>query len=175
MCPGHKSAGANRLAGAARPVCFSGMRIVLQRVSRASVVSDGVLTGSIGRGLLLLLGIEPADTPEDAVKLAAKVAKLRIFEDADGKMNLSVLDIGGEALVVSQFTLFGDCAKGNRPSFNRAAPPAHAIPLYERFVAELSTVLGKPVPTGVFGADMKVDLLNDGPVTLVIDTRNPGF
>ena len=147
------------------------MRTVIQRVSRASVVSDGVLTGAIGPGLLVLLGVEPADTPEDALKLADKLAKLRIFNDADGKMNLSVIDTGGEALVISQFTLFGDCAKGNRPSYNRAARPEHAIPLYEMFVAELSRLLGKPVPTGVFGADMKVDLLNDGPVTLILDTR----
>jgi D-tyrosyl-tRNA(Tyr) deacylase len=147
------------------------MRIVLQRVSRASVVSDGVLSGSIGPGLLLLVGIETADTHDDAFRLADKVAKLRVFGDADGKMNLSVIDTGGEALVISQFTLFGDCAKGNRPSYNRAARPEHAIPLYEKFVARLSELLGKPVPTGVFGADMKVDLLNDGPVTLILDTR----
>lgn len=147
------------------------MRTVLQRVSRASVVSDGALTGKIGPGLLVLLGIETTDTPEDAVKLAGKLAALRVFDDAGGKMNLSVTDTGGEALVVSQFTLFGDCAKGNRPSYNRAARPEHAIPLYEKFVAELSRLLGKPVPTGVFGADMKVELLNDGPVTLILDTR----
>lgn len=147
------------------------MRTVIQRVSRASVVSDGALTGKIGPGLLVLLGIETTDTPEDAVKLAGKLAALRAFDDAGGKMNLSVTDTGGEALVVSQFTLFGDCAKGNRPSYNRAARPEHAIPLYEKFVAELSRLLGKPVPTGVFGADMKVELLNDGPVTLILDTR----
>lgn len=147
------------------------MRTVIQRVSRASVVSDGALTGKIGPGLLVLLGIETTDTPEDAVKLAGKLAALRVFDDAGGKMNLSVTDTGGEALVVSQFTLFGDCAKGNRPSYNRAARPEHAIPLYEKFVAELSRLLGKPVPTGVFGADMKVELLNDGPVTLILDTR----
>lgn len=151
------------------------MRIVIQRVSRACVRVDGAVTGEIGRGLLLLLGVEPADTEEDAAGLAEKIVKLRVFEDTAGKMNLALPEVGGDALVVSQFTLFGSLQKGNRPSFNRAAPPLHATPLYERFVARLAELLGKSVPTGVFGADMKVELVNDGPVTLILDTRRTDF
>lgn len=151
------------------------MRIVIQRVTRAVVRVDGAVTGEISKGLLLLLGVEPADTAEDADRLAEKLVKLRVFEDAEGRMNLALPEVGGDALVVSQFTLYGSLAKGNRPSFNRAAPPAHATPLYERFVARLAALLGKPVPTGVFGADMKVELVNDGPVTLILDTRRTDF
>ncbi len=151
------------------------MRIVIQRVTRACVRVEGAVAGEIGKGLLILLGVEPEDTTADADKLADKVSKLRVFEDAEGKMNLALPETGGGALVVSQFTLFGSVAKGNRPSFNRAAPPAHATPLYERFAQRLSEILGKPVPTGVFGADMQVELTNDGPVTLILDTRRPDF
>lgn len=148
------------------------MRIVLQRVARASVTVADRPVGEIGPGLLLLLGVAPEDTAGDVAKLAAKVASLRIFADAEGRMNLSVRDVGGEALVVSQFTLFGDCRKGARPSFNRAAPPALARELYEAFTAELSRLLARPVPTGEFGADMRVASVNDGPVTLILDTRD---
>ena len=151
------------------------MRIVLQRVERAAVRVGERVTGEIGPGVLILLGVEPADTSEDVSWLAAKVAALRIFEDDEGRMNLSLSEVGGRALVVSQFTLYGNCRKGNRPSFNRAAPPPHAIPMYEAFTAELSRLLGKPVPTGEFGADMRVELVNDGPVTLVFDTKSKDF
>lgn len=151
------------------------MRIVIQRVSRAAVEVGGRITGEIGPGLLLLLGVEPEDTAEDVSWLAAKVAALRVFEDADGRMNLSLADTGGEALVISQFTLYGNARKGNRPSFNRAAPPAHAAPMYESFVAELSRLLARPVPTGEFGAMMAVSLVNDGPVTLILDTKERDF
>lgn len=144
------------------------MRVILQRVSRASVMVDGKVTGGIGPGLLLLLGVHQNDTPACADFLAAKCADLRIFSDADGKMNLSAREIGGEALVVSQFTLYGDCAKGRRPNFMAAAGPPIAIPLYEHFVRALRGHLGK-VETGVFGAMMQVELVNDGPVTLVLE------
>ncbi len=149
------------------------MRIVIQRVSRASVSVAGRVTGEIGPGLLLLLGVEPADTPTHAERLAAKVAALRIFEDEQGRMNLALTDTGAEALVVSQFTLYGNARKGNRPSFNRAAAPGHAEPLYRAFVDALARTLGRPVPTGEFGAMMAVSLVNDGPVTLVMDTELP--
>lgn len=151
------------------------MRLVVQRVTRAAVSVETRVTGEIGPGLLLLLGVEPADTLEDVAWLAAKVAALRVFADADGKMNLSLRDTGGGALVISQFTLFGSMNKGNRPSYNRAAAPAVAVPLYEAFVAELSRTLGKSVPTGEFGADMRVELVNDGPVTLILDTKARDF
>ncbi len=147
------------------------MRVVVQRVSHASVRVDGVSVASIGKGLLLLLGIEDDDNEEDILWLTQKVAKLRIFNDAEGLMNLSVNDVQGEALVVSQFTLFAATKKGNRPSYIRASKPPVAVPLYERFVLELERCLGKKVGTGIFGADMKVDLLNDGPVTIIIDTK----
>ncbi len=145
------------------------MRIVLQRVSSARVVVDGAVAGEIGPGLLVLLGVTHGDTGEQARLLAGKVARLRIFEDDQGKMNRSVADAGGSVLVVSQFTLYGDCRKGRRPSFDAAAPPEHARALYERFVAEVRA-LGLPVATGVFQAHMQVELVNDGPVTMVLDS-----
>ena len=148
------------------------MRIVIQRVSHAAVSVDGAVTGSIGQGLLILLGVEPSDTEEDADWLVKKVAGLRIFDDAEGVMNRSVVDVGGNALVVSQFTLMASYKKGNRPSYLRAAGHEHAVPLYEHFCRELSRALGRPVGTGRFGADMKVELVNDGPVTICMDTKN---
>jgi D-aminoacyl-tRNA deacylase len=144
------------------------MRIVLQRVSRATVTVEGKVVGEIGRGLMLLLGVHQEDTVGCAEFLAAKCAELRIFPDGDGKMNLSAKEIGAEALVVSQFTLYGDCSKGRRPNFMDAALPAKATELYEHFVRFLKMHLGK-VETGVFGAMMQVELVNDGPVTLVIE------
>lgn len=148
------------------------MRIVIQRVSHASVTIEGNLKSSIGPGLLILLGICPDDEEEDARWLVKKVAGLRIFNDENGVMNRSVLDIDGEALVVSQFTLMASYKKGNRPSYIHAAGHEKAVPLYEFFCHELSTALGCPVGTGEFGADMKVELLNDGPVTICMDTHN---
>ena len=147
------------------------MRAVIQRVSRASVTVEGKITGSIQAGLLVLLGIEDADTAEDITWLSNKLVNLRIFGDADGVMNLSVNDVNGGILLVSQFTLFAATKKGNRPSYIRASKPDIAIPLYEQMIRQLSQDLGKPVATGIFGADMKVDLLNDGPVTITIDTK----
>lgn len=149
------------------------MRTVIQRVSSASVTIDGKTVGSIGRGMMLLLGIAPEDTHDDADWLVCKISRLRIFDDADGVMNLSILDTGGEALVVSQFTLMASYRKGNRPSYIRAARPETAIPLYEYFVHQLTETLGRPVSTGCFGADMQVSLCNDGPVTIVMDSKNP--
>ena len=148
------------------------MRIVIQRVSQASVKVEEKLTGSIGKGLLILLGIEHEDTSEDITWLVQKAVQLRIFNDEQGLMNLSVKDIGGEILLVSQFTLHASTKKGNRPSYIRAARPEKAIPLYEEFAVQLEKELGKPVARGVFGADMKVSLLNDGPVTIWMDSRN---
>jgi D-tyrosyl-tRNA(Tyr) deacylase len=147
------------------------MRAVLQRVSRAAVVIDGETVGAIERGLLVLLGVAPADTPAEANWLAEKIAGLRIFNDEAGKMNLSVADVGGAVLVVSQFTLHGDCRKGRRPSFLGAAPPEIAVPLYEAFINALRA-LGLPLATGRFGAMMQVELINDGPVTLILDTKD---
>lgn len=147
------------------------MRLVIQRVSEASVTVDGTVTGRIGTGLMMLCGIEHDDTAEDIAWLAPKVTQMRIFSDADGKMNLSVKDIAGGLLVVSQFTLHASTKKGNRPSFIRAARPEQAIPLYEQFISALETDTGRPVERGIFGADMKVALINDGPVTIVIDSR----
>lgn len=147
------------------------MRAVIQRVSRASVGVEGEIIGEIGAGMLILLGVEAGDTDADLAWLVSRVARVRIFDDENGKMNLSVRDIGGNALVVSQFTLFGSMKKGSRPSYNRAAVPAEAIPLYEKFVAELSAAIEKPVPTGKFGAMMVVSLVNDGPVTILLDSR----
>ncbi len=144
------------------------MRAVLQRVRRAKVTVGDETTGEIERGWLVLLGVAPADTQKSVAWLADKVANLRAFEDADGKMNLSVQDVSGGVLVVSQFTLYGDCLKGRRPSFTGAAPPAVAEPLYEAFATALK-MLGVPVATGRFGADMLVELANDGPVTFVLD------
>ena len=152
---------------------MQGMRAVVQRVKSASVTVDGSVVGAIEKGILILLGVEAGDTASDLEWLVSRLARIRIFEDENGKMNLSVRDVGGDALVVSQFTLFGSMKKGSRPSFNRAAVPAEAIPLYESFVAALSEALGKPVPTGKFGAMMDVALVNDGPVTLVLDSRRP--
>ena len=149
------------------------MRTVIQRVTSASVSIGGEVVGEIGKGVMLLLGITPEDTQQDADWLVGKVSRLRIFDDANGVMNLSLQDTGGEALVVSQFTLMASYKKGNRPSYIHAAPPAAAIPLYEYFVAQLQQTLGRPVPTGRFGADMQVSLTNDGPVTIVMDSKNP--
>lgn len=148
------------------------MRIVIQRVTSASVDIEGRRHGAIDQGLLLLLGIEAADSREDVDWLVKKVAALRIFSDEAGLMNRSVQDIDGEVMVVSQFTLFAATKKGNRPSFIRAARPETAIPLYEAFVESLGNQLGKPVVTGVFGADMQVAMVNDGPVTIWIDTKD---
>lgn len=147
------------------------MRIVLQRVTRASVEIEKEVKGEIGLGLLVLAGFSPEDKDEDLKWMAGKVAQLRIFGDAEGKMNLSVQDVQGDILVISQFTLYANSKKGNRPSYINAAPPAVAIPLYEQFVRLLEAATGKQVQTGEFGADMKVSLLNDGPVTIVIDSK----
>ncbi|UYZ63289.1 D-aminoacyl-tRNA deacylase [Hymenobacter weizhouensis] len=146
------------------------MRIVLQRVRHASVTVAGRVTGQIGPGLLVLAGFAPADTTADLDWMARKLVQLRIFADDEGKMNRSVLDIGGEVLVVSQFTLLADARKGNRPSYIGAAPPPIAVPLYEQFVELVTQLLGRPAATGEFGADMQVELLNDGPVTIVLDS-----
>lgn len=148
------------------------MRALIQRVKHADVVIDGCVNGEIGQGLLVLLGVHSTDIQEDIDWLVKKVSQLRIFDDENGVMNRSVMDIDGEVLVVSQFTLYASTKKGNRPSYINAAVPDIAVPLYEQFVASLSTTLSKPVPTGRFGADMKVSLLNDGPVTIMIDTKN---
>lgn len=147
------------------------MRVVLQRVSSASVTIAGRVTGRIDRGLMVLVGIEAADTAVDGEWLAQKLTKLRIFADESGQMNKSVTDIGGGILLVSQFTLHASTAKGTRPSFNAAARPEHAKPLYEQFIAQLAAALGRPIQTGEFGAMMEVALVNDGPVTLIIDSK----
>lgn len=147
------------------------MRVVVQRVREAQVEVLGQIVGRIGQGLLVLVGCEERDGEEDARWLSAKLAGLRIFDDAAGIMNLSVRDVGGEILAVSQFTLFASVRKGNRPSWSRAARPEVARPQFEAFVRQLEADLGRPVPTGVFGADMQVSLLNDGPVTLLIDSK----
>lgn len=147
------------------------MRVVIQRADEASVDANKKLTGSIGKGLMILLGIEEEDTFEDADYLIKKIPSLRIFDDADGIMNLSVKDIEGEILLLSQFTLHASTRKGNRPSYIRAARPEQAVPLYEYVVNNLSVELGKEVKTGIFGAEMKVRLVNDGPVTIIIDTK----
>lgn len=148
------------------------MKAVIQRVSEASVTINGNVKSSIGNGLLVLVGIEDADTKEDIEWLSAKIVNLRIFNDEQGVMNVSLKDAGGDIIAVSQFTLHASTKKGNRPSYIRAAKPDAAIPLYEAFVKQLGADLGKPVQTGEFGADMKVRLLNDGPVTIIIDTKN---
>lgn len=148
------------------------MRAVIQRVSEASVKIDGKVHGEIGWGVLVLLGIEDADTQEDVDWLAGKIARMRIFADDDGKINCSALDVGGEALVISQFTLHASTKKGNRPSFIKAARPETAIPLYEAFLKAIEKEFGKAPACGEFGADMKVSLINDGPVTIWIDSRN---
>ena len=148
------------------------MKVVIQRVTRASVAVDGRINGSIESGLLIFLGIEDADGEEDITWLSNKIVNLRIFNDDAGVMNLSLLDIAGQILLISQFTLHASTKKGNRPSYIKASKPDIAIPLYERMIEQLSNDLGKPIQTGIFGADMKVELLNDGPVTIVIDTKN---
>lgn len=149
------------------------MRVVAQRVTAARVEVDGRVTGSIGAGLLILAGFESCDADGDLDWMAAKVARLRIFADAAGVMNRSVVDADGEVLAVSQFTLFASTRKGNRPSWSRAAPPEMAQPLFQRFVLRLEESLRRQVPTGVFGADMQIHLVNDGPVTISLDSRQP--
>ena len=148
------------------------MRIVIQRVSHASVTISNRIKSAIGRGYLVLMGIEESDTSTDADWLVRKIIGLRVFDDENGIMNRSIMDVGGDILVISQFTLFASYKKGNRPSWLRAAGHAHSVPLYEEFCRKLSDALGKPVGTGEFGADMKVELLNDGPVTICMDTKN---
>ena len=148
------------------------MRAVIQRVSEAAVSINGTEKSRIGQGFLILLGVEHADGPDDALWLCKKIAAMRVFSDEAGLMNASVQDISGELLVVSQFTLHASTKKGNRPSFIAAARPDAAIPLYELFISELAQISGRPVRTGEFGADMKVALINDGPVTIIIDSKN---
>ena len=148
------------------------MRVVLQRVASASVTIEDKIVGKIQKGILVLVGIEDADTQEDIDWLVTKITQLRIFGDDNGVMNLSVEEVNGDVLVVSQFTLHAATKKGNRPSYIKAARPEVAIPMYEKFVSTLENKLGKKVPTGIFGADMKVALLNDGPVTIIIDSKN---
>lgn len=148
------------------------MRIVIQRVLESSVTINGKVKSSIGRGLLILLGIEDADTDEDIKWLCQKIVNLRIFPDENEVMNKSILDVGGDILLVSQFTLHASTKKGNRPSYIKASKPEFAIPMYEKFIAQLQQDLGKNIKTGEFGADMKVALINDGPVTIIIDSKN---
>lgn len=148
------------------------MRAVIQRVSKASVTIDNKIYSQINNGLLVLLGIEDADAAEDIEWLANKIINLRIFNDENGVMNVSVKDKGGDILVVSQFTLHASTKKGNRPSYIKASKPEVAIPIYEQLVQQVSNELGKAIRTGIFGADMKVELINDGPVTIVMDTKN---
>ena len=148
------------------------MRAVIQRVSRASVTINGNVHSQIGNGLLVLLGIEDADTNEDIGWLSGKIVNLRIFDDTNGVMNVSIKETGGDILLVSQFTLHASTKKGNRPSYIRASKPDFAVPMYEKMIQQLTEDLGKNVSTGEFGADMKVELLNDGPVTIVVDTKN---
>lgn len=148
------------------------MRAVIQRVTHASVTIDGTLKSEIGTGFLVLLGIEDADTDEDLVWLSGKIARLRVFSDENDLMNLSLDDVHGDVLLVSQFTLFASTKKGNRPSYIRAARPEKAVPMYEAFIRQLQSEIQGKVVTGEFGADMKVDLLNDGPVTIIIDTKD---
>ncbi|MES2140217.1 MAG: D-aminoacyl-tRNA deacylase [Bacteroidota bacterium] len=148
------------------------MKVVIQRVTKSSVTIDGKLKSSIGRGLLVLVGIEDADTIEDITWLSSKIINLRIFNDEKDVMNLSLKDIDAELLLISQFTLQASTKKGNRPSYLKASKPEIAIPLYENLIDQLQIDLGKPIQTGQFGTDMKVELLNDGPVTIIIDTKN---
>ena len=148
------------------------MRAVIQRVSKASVTIDNKIYSQINNGLLVLLGIEDADTAEDTEWLSGKIVNLRIFNDENGVMNVSIKDINGDILVVSQFTLHASTKKGNRPSYIKASKPEFAIPMYDKFVQQLTSDLGKKIYTGIFAADMKVDILNDGPVTILIDTKN---
>lgn len=149
---------------------FVDMRVIVQRCSRAEVRIDGAVVGVIGRGFMVLVGVTDGDTRAEADLLAKKVAQMRVFEDAEGKMNLSLNDVGGAILSISQFTLYADCKKGNRPSFIKAARPETAAPLYDYFNEVLRTQYGLRVETGQFGADMKVDFINDGPVTILLDT-----
>ncbi|MDR0776239.1 MAG: D-tyrosyl-tRNA(Tyr) deacylase [Azonexus sp.] len=149
------------------------MRVVVQRVNEAAVSVENREVGRIGRGLLVLAGFEAVDGDVDLDWMAGKLVRLRLFADADGVMNRSVRDVGGDILAISQFTLFASAKKGNRPSWSRAVPGELSRPLFERFVERLSAGLGKPVPTGVFGADMRIALVNDGPVTLCLDSRSP--
>jgi len=148
------------------------MRAVIQRVTEASCVVEGSVTRSIGLGFMILLGIEDADTSEDLDWLANKIVSLRVFGDENGLMNKALTDVGGDILLISQFTLFASTKKGNRPGFTRAARPDKAIPLYESMINKLSSLLGRQVQKGIFGADMKISLVNDGPVTIMIDTKN---
>lgn len=148
------------------------MRVVIQRVTKAAVTVEEKTVGRIGAGLLVLIGIEDADREEDIQWLSAKITSLRIFNDEEGVMNKSVLDVGGDVLLVSQFTLHASTKKGARPSYLRASKPPLAVPMYEKMITQLEKDLGKGIQTGIFGADMKVELLNNGPVTIVIDTRN---
>jgi len=148
------------------------MRVVIQRVSEASVTIDGTVRGKIGQGFIILLGIEEADSGDDIEWLCGKIARIRLFTDGAGLMNKSLADIGGGVLLISQFTLHASTKKGNRPSFTRAAKPEIAIPLYEQFIAHLEAELGQTVATGEFGANMQVSLINDGPVTITIDSKN---
>jgi D-tyrosyl-tRNA(Tyr) deacylase len=151
------------------------MRLVIQRVTEASVVVEGAVIGAIQKGLMILVGIEDADTQEDIDWLAGKATNLRIFDDAEGVMNLSVKDIGGDILLISQFTLHASTKKGNRPSYINASKPPIAVPLYESMIKTLEKEMGKPIQTGKFGADMKVSLLNNGPVTIIMDSKNKDF
>lgn len=151
------------------------MRVVIQRVKRSSVTIDGEVVGAIGAGLMILVGIEPSDTSADVDYLCGKISRLRIFDDENGVMNRSVTDVGGELLVVSQFTLFAQTSHGNRPSYIRAARPEQAVPLYEEFVEKLEVASGIKPQTGRFGAMMDVELINDGPVTIIIDSRQREF
>jgi D-tyrosyl-tRNA(Tyr) deacylase len=148
------------------------MRAIIQRVTEAKCVVEGQVTGEIATGFLVLLGVEDSDTKEDLDWLAQKIANMRIFNDENGLMNKSLQDVDGNILLISQFTLFAATKKGNRPGFTRAARPDLAIPLYEEMILKLSDLLNRKVQTGIFGADMKVSLLNDGPVTIIIDTKN---
>jgi D-tyrosyl-tRNA(Tyr) deacylase len=148
------------------------MRVVIQRTKEASVTVEGNVTGAIQKGLLVFVGIENADSAEDIEWLAGKIVNMRIFDDAEGVMNLSLKEVNGDLLLVSQFTLHASTKKGNRPSYIAAAKPDIAIPLYEAFIQQLQLELGKPIGTGIFGADMKVQLLNDGPVTILVDSKN---
>lgn len=151
------------------------MRVLIQRVPHAKVEIDGSRTGEIGSGLLVLVGIEDTDNEKDIEYIVGKISKLRVFDDENGVMNKSVLDVDGEVMIVSQFTLYASTKKGNRPSYIRSAKPETAIPLYDKFCKAMSEQIGKEVQTGVFGADMQVSLLNDGPVTIWIDSKNKDY
>jgi D-tyrosyl-tRNA(Tyr) deacylase len=148
------------------------MRVVIQRVTEGSVTINNAVHNSIGQGFVVLVGFEESDTEEDLQWIAKKIVDMRIFSDSEGKMNLSIQDVGGEILLISQFTLFASTKKGNRPSFIRSAKPAISIPLYETFLSELALLHSTPIKTGVFGADMQISLVNDGPVTISIDSKN---